>query len=162
MNEYSHVFFSIVLHIFLLFTFLSIFFWTVISKLEARTLNNEINEGIKTQVSKINIPKSIYTDNIHNYLEAYFSGDNIARTKNNSLLKTFNISIIILLLFVVLATYFVRFFICKQELDVMTIIIENIIVLMIVGGIEYYFFTNFASKFVPVMPSYLLTLLKQN
>ena len=161
MNEYSHLFFSIILHIFLLFTFLSIFFWAVISKLEANSLSNEINQAINKQTSKINISKSIFTDKVYDYLKAYFSGENIAKAKNNSLLLKFNITMIVLLFIIVLVTFFVRHFICHQEIDIMNIILENIIVLILVGIIEYYFFTNFASKFIPVMPSELPTVLKQ-
>ena len=161
MNPYSHLFFSVVLHIFLLFTFLSIFFWTVIADLESNTLYNEIYNGLNDLLKDIHISKDIYTDDVYNYLKAFFSGENIALNKNNNLLFQFNATIIVLLLFIVLATYFVRHFICGQELNVTSIIIENIIVLIFVGLIEYYFFNHFASKYVPVMPSYLPTLLTE-
>lgn len=160
MESYSHIFFSIVLHIFLLFSFLSIFFWTIISDLETKTLYNEIFNGLDNILKDVNIPKDLFTDDVYNYLKARFSGQDITLTKNNDLLFKFNITIIVLLFVIVLVTYFVKYFICGQSMEIGTIIIENVIVLIFVGLIEYYFFTDFASKYVPIKPSYLPTLLK--
>ena len=80
---------------------------------------------------------------------------------NNKLLLKLNICIIVLLFCIILASYFVRYFICNEELNLWSIIIENILGLIVIGIIEYYFFINYASKYIPVLPSYLPTILNE-
>ena len=102
MTPYSHLFFSILLHIFLLFVFLSVFFWFIISKIENKNINDEIFNMIKNNLSEVHIPKSILTDDIYNYLQKYFSGKNITVETNNKLLLKFNICVIVLLFCIIL------------------------------------------------------------
>ena len=58
------------------------------------------------------------------------------------------------------ACIFVRYIFCGRSINWLEVISENIIILLLVGGIEYYFFMNIASKYVPVMPSYLPNVVK--
>jgi len=171
MNSYSHFFFSIILHVFIFFSFLSVFFWKIISKTESDGIQHQINNllnkiinstNVKTINSKFDdIPKEIFTKKIYQILYNQFSGENIAQKLNNNLLMKYNITIIILLLILVIISCFIRIVICKQDLNIMSIILENVIVLILVGGIEYYFFTHFASKYSPILPSYFPTILFQ-
>ena len=46
-------------------------------------------------------------------------------------------------------------FIYYNDITFMELISENIFILLLIGGIEYYFFINVASKYVPVLPSFL-------
>jgi len=154
-EHYSNLFFSITLHICLLFTFLSAFFWLVISKTETRSINRELEHAIN-KIKNMDLFKNIPNrKEIKQYLIDYFSEQNKSRQKNNDLLFTMNICIIVLLFIVLLAVVYVRVVICKESISVYEIIIENILILLFVGALEYFFFQNIASKYVPVEPSYL-------
>lgn len=155
MEHYINLFFSVYLHICLLFCFLTLFFWLVISKTESKNLNNEIISGINNNLKDIHIPDSIFNDSEANYFSKYYEGEDQTIKRNNSQLLTFNIIIIILLLLGLFGCIFVRYIFCKQTINIAEIIGENILILILVGIIEYYFFMNIASKYVPIMPSYL-------
>ena len=160
MEYYINFFYSVYLHIFLLFCFLTIFFWLVISKTEAKTLNNEIVSGVKEGLKNIHISDQIFTDNGVNYLKKYYEGQDSTVVRNNKNLLQFNIVFIIMLLIGFIACIFVRYVFCGKNINWFEVIGENIIILLIVGGIEYYFFMNIASKYVPIMPSYLPNVVK--
>lgn len=161
MEYYINLFYSIYLHIFLLFCFLTIFFWTVISKVEAKTLNSEIDRGINSGLKNVRISDQILTDKDSNYLRKFFEGENLTVKRNNDHLLQFNIAFIVVLLIGFFASIFVRYIFCGKTINWLEVIGENIIILICVGAIEYYFFMNIASKFVPVMPSYLPNVVKE-
>ena len=168
-GHYTNLFFSIFLHILLLFTFLTIFFWSVIKNTESKSLYSELNSSIDSGLKNINIDDFL-TNNVSSdieemiiknkkmikeYYDGYFSNEDITYKKNNEQLFKFNIIIIVLLVFGLLATLFVRYLICGSNINALEIIGENIFILIFVGIIEYYFFMNVASKYVPVQPSYM-------
>tara|TARA_A100001015_G_C15042776_1_gene740958 strand:- start:3396 stop:3896 length:501 start_codon:yes stop_codon:yes gene_type:complete len=160
MEYYINFFYSIYLHIFLLFCFLTIFFWTVISKTEGKTINNEIVSGVNDGLKNFHISNQIFTDNDVKYLEKYYQGKDSTVTRNNKNLLQFNIAFIVMLLIGFFACIFVRYIFCRRNINWLEVIGENLIILLLVGGIEYYFFMNIASKYVPIMPSYLPNVVK--
>jgi hypothetical protein len=160
MEHYINFFYSLYLHIFLLFCFLTIFFWTVISKTESKTINNEIISGISEGLKNVHISNKIFTDNEVKYLEKYYQGQDSTVARNNRNLLQFNIAFIIILLIGFISCIFVRYVFCGKSINWLEVIGENLIILLLVGGIEYYFFMNIASKYVPIMPSYLPNVVK--
>lgn len=169
-EHYTNLFFSVFLHVLLLFIFLTIFFWTVIRHTESNSLYKElddsIDKGLKCVQLKEFLPKEAsntpiesYVENnekdIKTYFDGYFSKEDSTYKRNNSQLLQFNIVIIALLFLGLLATIFVRYLICGKVLNFGEIIGENLLILVFVGAIEYYFFMNIASKYVPVKPSYM-------
>jgi len=155
----THLLISITLHIFLLFTFLSIFFWLVIRKVETTSINNELNTAIDSNIKNLNIKKRIIPDNVFNYLNKVFSQESPEVKKNNYWVFFYNISIIIFLLLTLILVIIVLKLSCGHCLSIWEIISENVFILLLVGAIEYMFFTYIASKYVPVLPSYLPTIL---
>jgi hypothetical protein len=160
MEHYINLFFSVSLHVLLLFIFLTIFYWLVISKTETNSLYSEIDSAINNTTKNVRISKNIFTDKVKNYFDAYFAGEDETYRRNNKQLLIFNIVIISLIFVTLLATLGVRYLICNKTINFMEIILENIFILIFVGIIEYYFFMNIASKFVPVLPSYLPNVVK--
>lgn len=160
MEQYINLFFSVYLHIFLLFCFLTVFFWVIISKTEAQTINKEIVSGVNKNLQNVHISNQIFKDSAANYLKKYYEGENSVVKRNNNELFTFNIAFIVLLLIGFLTGIFVRYVFCGKGINWTEVILENLIVLILVGGIEYYFFMNIASKYVPVLPSYLPNVVK--
>lgn len=161
MEYYINFFYSIYLHVFLLFCFLTIFFWMIISKTEAKTLNKEIISGVTNELKNVSISNKIFTLNGVNYLKKYYEGQDSTVARNNKNLLQFNISFIVMLLIGFFACIFVRYIFCRKSINWGEVIVENLIILLLVGGIEYYFFMNIASKYVPVMPSYLPNVVKK-
>ena len=155
MDYYINLFYSVYLHVFLLFCFLTIFFWLVISKTEENSINNEIVRGITSSLNDVHISTKVFPDPAAKYLEAFYQGENKTVIRNNDHLFQFNIAFIVILLIGFLGSIFVRYKFCRKGFSVMEVIAENILILILVGGIEYYFFMNIASKYVPIMPSYL-------
>ena len=160
MERYINLFFSVYLHIFLLFLFLTVFFWQVISKTEADSINNEIVRGINSNLKNVHISKEIFKNEAANYLRKFYEGKNSVVERNNKQLFSFNISFIVLLFIGFIACIFVRYVFCGQSINWFEVIAENLIILTLVGAIEYYFFINIASKYVPVLPSYLPNVVK--
>jgi hypothetical protein len=170
-SHYTNLFFSIILHVFLLFSFLSLFFWIVISKTESKSLYSELNSNIDKSLKNINIDKFTEGTSIHNfindnkgsikdYFDGYFSKENMTYERNNNQLLITNIIIVSLIFITLVATIWVRYLICGKTINFLEIIGENILILVFVGAIEYYFFKQVASKFVPVEPSYLTEVVK--
>ena len=138
---------------FLLFCFLTIFFWMVISKTESKSINKEIVEGVSDGLKNIRISDNLFNKDEQNYLITYYEGQNSTVLRNNKHLLQFNISFIVILFIGFIGCIFVRYILCGKTINWFEVITENIIILILVGGIEYYFFMNIASKYVPVMPS---------
>jgi hypothetical protein len=161
MDHYINFFYSVYLHVFLLFCFLTIFFWTVISKTEAKSLNREITNGIDQGLKNVHISDKLFDKSEQEYMRQYYKGKDSTVTRNNTHLLQFNIAFIVMLLIGFLASIFVRYVLCGKNINWLEVIGENVIILLLVGGIEYYFFMNIASKYVPVMPSYLPNVVKK-
>lgn len=153
--NYNNIFFSVVLHVVLLFTFLTLFYWIVITKTEKNSLYSEIDTAIDNSTKKIKISKNIFTDDVKSFMDKLLEGENETYSRNNKLLFFFNIVIIVLLAVVLIASISLKILTKGPSIDILEIIGENILILILVGGIEYFFFKEIASKYVPVMPSYL-------
>jgi len=154
-NHNTHLLISILLHIFLLFSFLSLLFWLVIRQISSKAINGELNREIDKNL-KINLD---IPDKISNYLKTIFSQTSPRVKENNRWLFIYNIVVILFLFITLILTIFIISYSCGSCLLLGEIIMENIFVLIIVGAIEYVFFMYIASKYVPVLPSYLPTIL---
>ena len=154
--DISNLLISVTLHISLLFIFLSILFWTVISPTESRSFDTELDKSIDNINYKQKVPKEV-----KDYLLTVYSNKNITQEKNNNLLLTMNISIIVVLI-IVLITQVVFHTLRGGQVNYGEIILENIVILIIVGIIEFFFFKNIASRYIPVKPSYMTEVIKKS
>ena len=137
------------LHIFILFTFLTIFFFAYVSKLEKQsvddTTNNLINDQTVTFLNELNswdikLNTGIKWDNVDklaiNMQNQYHTSVPYIEDNNKNLLKNSIIIIIIIFILLVLTIIFIKYF-TKYDLQLKNIIITNIIVFSITGIIEY-------------------------
>lgn len=154
--DISNLLISVTLHISLLFIFLSILFWTVISPTESRSFDSELDKSIDNINYKQKVPKEV-----KDYLLTVYSNKNITQEKNNNLLLTMNISIIVVLI-ILLITQVVFHTLRGGQVNYGEIILENIVILIIVGIIEFFFFKNIASRYIPVKPSYMTEVIKKS
>lgn len=151
----SNLLISVTLHVFLLFVFLSILFWTVISPTETQSFTSKLDKSINDLNYTETVPKEV-----KEYLLAIYNTDDITQNKNNSMLLLLNITIIVLL-FIILITQIIFHHLRGGTVEYGKIILENIIILIFVGIIQFLFFKNIASHYIPVKPSYMTDVIKK-
>ena len=172
-TEEANYIVNITLHVLILFTFLTIFFFVYASKLAKKSINKSltsiVNDETKEFLNEIDEWDKKLDPNIYpsiNWEEAYklsqklkesSQDENPEIVKNNYKLKLFGIAMIagLLLLFIGLYLYY-RFFL-NLDVNLGHIFIENIVIFAFIGAIEAYFFINIASKYIPVTPDFVAT-----
>lgn len=156
---------DVALHVLILFTFLTIFFFAYISKLEKQSLDNTITNSvsdntntflndIKQLSQKYNIKINWNTINdIADKLVKNSKGEVPEIKENNERLYKGSMIVIIVgyLLFIGIII-FLKYYM-GYDIRIGHILLMNIIIFSITGLIEYFFFMNVASKYVPVMPN---------
>lgn len=163
---------SALINVVLLFIFLSVFFWLIISKIETDAITNEVNgaiaQGLPQVYSNLNkkfpfkpYVQKILTKDTCASLTRAFDGPDGTFANNNSWVLTYNITIAIMLVTILIAMI-IMIYIFGEKISLWSIIIESAAILCLVGVIEYYFFTTFATKYIPVKPSFLAQQTWQN
>ena len=160
---------DIALHVLILFTFLTIFFFVYVSKLEKQSINNVTTSLIQDQTSTflekidiwdkklgVDIDWKKLDDLSQNMEKNYNKEVPEIKKNNNNLLK--NSIIIIVVIFIILngVIFYFNFF-TNYKIHMWHIIITNIIIFSITGVIEYLFFMKVASKYIPVTPDFTST-----
>lgn len=162
---------NIFLHVFILFTFLTIFFFTFISNLTKQNVQDAFSDIIDKEVEQLltgldgwdkranpkNYPNIDYVqlDDLAKKIIANARDGDAAINKNNTRLLWIGIGSVIGLF--VLMTAFVLYFskVKKYNIHLGKTILENIVMFTLVGGIEVYFFLKIVSKYIPVTPDYV-------
>ena len=167
---------NIGLHVVILFTFLTIFFFAYAASLEKKNVDKSLKNIIKDQTEnfltqidnwdKKLSPSSKYPtikwNNVNNMagnLILNSQGENPKIEKNNKDLKKFGIGFIILLFIILIIVILYLIFVKKYKIHIGSIIIENLVIFSFVGAIEYFFFTHIATKYIPVTPDFVSTTL---
>lgn len=157
---------DITLHILILFTFLSVFFFLYISKLEKDNLNGIIQSAVSDNTASIltsldKIQTKIPNDIKVNWKELQkYSDKFIADSKNESpnikknnerLMWTSGIFIGVMMI-VLITMIIVGRFVLHYDLGLKHILIMNLIIFSIAGLLEFLFFKYVASQYIPVTP----------
>jgi len=166
MNRSSYIL-NILIHILILFSFLSILFFAYISHVEEKSINREVKKAVnkeidnglqllekyKSYLDKNKLIRSLR--NVSNYLTKTSDDSSEEIRKNNTWLIKLSITTIISLIIVIfiLLVYFILY--RKDIIQFKEILMENLFIFVFVGIIEYWFFANIVSKYVPVMPTLL-------
>ena len=166
---------DITIHIFILFTFLSIFFFTFASKLAKQSINDALTGIINVQVEQMltNVDKwdkkiaPISYPNINwnvankiaKKIEVNAQGELPDIVANNKKLLWIGIGIITNLFIFVVALYIYFRFVKLYDINIGRIITHNIILFIFIGIIEYFFFTLIAAKYIPVTPDFVASTL---
>ena len=161
-NYYINFFYSLIFHVFILFTVLSIIYWLVFSKTDNRKLYDNINKTIENDISDITINRNLLSEETYDTLSKLYSNDNELKIQNNKNILTLNITIIVLLFILFILTLFIRYVICNNSINFEKIIIENIIILTLVAIFEILFFRYFTNDYVSILPSEITELIKEN
>lgn len=149
---------NILLHMFILFSFLTIFYFVYISNLEKNTIRHLVKKMIYKEVDSIlnniqsqglQIDKKMLNMIANKIDKTQIQGD---INHNNKLRRN---AIIIILVIVVVITLLVLYYKFRlgYNLNMNYIIIMNIVVFVLIGIVEYIFYTNIALKYTPVKQS---------
>ena len=164
---------NILLHVLILFVILSVLFIKVISPLTKKGFNTEFNHLVDEIMNAKNLSNMDKDKKLKNVLssmsDTVYTGiinnmqshpNRLSEEKNDALNK-FIILIGIGLLACVLIVSILPGKYFKCPVDLKTLGIELLVIFSMVGVIEFWFFNNVASKYIPVNPSFLTEYINQ-
>lgn len=155
-------------HVLILFTFLTIFFFTFISVKEKDLVDGELKNAIADNIPKLlDKIQDINKSNTLDWNKIKQFAVNIQKKYNNkpdpdikkSNDKLFNISIGIavgLFVFIISAVCYFTLY-KKYDIGLKSILIDNIIIAILIGGVEAFFFVSVAFKYIPTTSSDMFT-----
>jgi hypothetical protein len=153
---------NVLIHVIILFSFLCVFFFAYVSKIEGKAFQDELGNMIEQDLGKIlnenqdvNIEIKKFTPLLKRLQTLYDKPDRFTQERNK-MLKIIAMVIIGGLFVLLGAIFFTVKFDCHKNIDIKPIIFENIILFIFVGITEYIFFTNIAIKYIPTKPSLLV------
>lgn len=162
---------NFVFHTIILFTFLSLFYFMYIVKLTKNVFKNEINdimeEALTSEIEELkkdkNIINLISTLPLEDIKQEYINENKTVEARNNGIsnvVKTINIMLWLFLIIIVVLLKNK----CENgcDINISHIVLENTIIFILIGTIEFIFFKYIASKYMPVPPSFMTTYLLQN
>jgi hypothetical protein len=158
------------LHVIIIFSFLTVFFFLIITKLTEKSINGVLSDVIDEQSTNIldSVDKwsteieyhhfNINWKNVHKVAKNIVTksqGKLSEITANNKKLKITSICIItgLVILWILLILYMKYY--QKQNIQISNIVLKNFVLFIFIGLAEYYFFTQIASKYIPVTPDYV-------
>lgn len=161
------------LHVLILFTFLTIFFFAYISKLEKQNLDNVTNNVIIEKSDSILNSIDDWQNNLNNWNKNFDieinwkTIDCIAdkliedskdvspkiKQNNDDLFKGSIIAICTAFFLFIGLTLFLKYYM-KYDIHVKHILIMNFVIFSLTGLIEFLFFQDVASKYIPVTPDF--------
>lgn len=158
---------NIGIHVMVLFSFLTIFFFVYISSLEKQNINKALDNLVNQQISSIlyQVETTLHPssdewknlDNIAKQMQKDAQGELPAITRNNRLLIYYGIGCIVTIFIVIVGLYFYYTNVLHIDINLTHIIMENSITFMFIGVIEFLFFTYIASQYIPVPPDVATT-----
>jgi hypothetical protein len=153
---------NIGIHVLILFSFLSLFFFLYISHLEKTKVNDELNNllsheisGVLDHVDSSLHPSKLEWEKINTFAvetQKNSQGDLPFITRNNRNLLYYGIGIIASICILLIGLYIYYTKILHININLKHIIMENCITFIFIGVIEILFFNFIASKYIPVPP----------
>ena len=156
---------NFVLHVLILFTFLTFFFMFFICKKSEEAFNNEIesrlNEVVNEQIEILKAEnkydtfvrmKKVYP--LDKIIKLLSSKNKAVENYNNGLINiTLTVTALLWVGFII--TVLLLKYTCASHLHIGEILLESIIVFSFIGLGEYFFFTRIALQYIPVEPSFI-------
>jgi hypothetical protein len=155
-------FINAIVHVFILLTIISAFFFIYVSQLASSKFHDELEDVMNDNLEPAlqNADKKGYIKNILkgiNLSQAaqYFNKENEATTIQNRWLMQATIGIIIMLMLTMIIVLFITKLFCKK-IPFGSILRENIILFALIGSVEIIFFLYIAKNFIPTKPSLVM------
>jgi hypothetical protein len=158
-SDKSTFIFNIGVHVTILFTLLGLVFIFIFSKIISNSINNifinKANANFSPIIKKFinKYPEAIPLINNINP-NKFNDNDKIADVNNDWLFKIIYFTIGVCIAIVIIYYLLLRYN-CNLCIPIKEILIINIIIFIFIGVIEYLFFTNIVTKYVPIKPSQL-------
>jgi len=156
--QYSFII-NIFLHIFILLTFLTLFFFQHIAGVTQDEIDSNMKDILKTETIKFldfssqNVTITNWKDieSVSDFMIARYSSDNETIKDHNN--QLFQKCIYVIILIVIIILFLVMWgWLRNIDMSLTHLMLENIVTFTLIGCIEVYFFINIASKYVPVYP----------
>jgi len=163
MTDHNELIVNVFIHITILFIFLFIFFFTFISKKGEEVLNSTINNIcdenlpiILTEVDK-EYGDKIDWGKVKEFSQYQIDHPDVVIDKiideNNTKYKNIGIYISVGLIMLTILVYCYIVFYKGEDVNLKSILIENGMTFLLIGIIEYIFFTVTASRYIPAYPT---------
>lgn len=152
---------NVLIHVIILFTFLSALFFIYISKVEGAAFRNELGDIIENGIDKLaaNNPELIGNfqglEPIIDKLIPIYNKPSQYVMQHNITVKFTAVFVILILFAVILTIVLVESLDCKRNVGISRLVVENVIIFAFIGIVEFVFFTKVAIKYVPTPPSLL-------
>lgn len=169
-QEQANYTINIGLHVLILFTFLTVFFFLIISKKEKKSIDgsfgNIINKKVDSLLNNIDKWDNKIKDFTIDWSQVNKVAGNITKnsqgedpkiTENNKKLRYIAGGMVGTLILLLILMYLYYVFVKKYKISLGHILVENIVIFAFIGAIEYTFFINIAAKYIPESPDYIST-----
>jgi hypothetical protein len=180
--NYPQLTLNIILHVFILFTFLTIFFFTTASKLAKQTVknefSNEIGNAINTHFDNLNdnskqiVALTVKSTDINRIKKLYSKEEPCIAEHNQWVFSTSVMICILLFITFCVVTWLIYSYeqggnsgsgkgrktkgsSSETSISLSSLLLENFFTFAIIGVVEVLFFMMIAFKFVPTSPSTL-------
>lgn len=148
---------NVLFHIFMLTLVLTLMFFVVIRNTTKGAFEREINGAITDAIDSLpSFTGPVNQATVDNMIDYFNTPDKTNEERNNALLNYCIIILIALLLINITAWVLIRYSAIKK-IRVRKVVLENIFLFLSVGVIEFIFFINIATKFIPVKPSFIMS-----
>jgi len=158
---------NIAVHVLILFSFLTFFYFLFISKVSETAFKTEMENVINSQLPKVLEKRSnseldkitnrgLKESQIFAKLEQMYNQPSQDIETHNYYVKfiTFGTCLMVFLTIALVVT--IQYFSCGKCISLWKIVLENVIIFSIIGLIEFLFFTKIAMKFIPAPPSLMM------
>lgn len=160
--KHVNFFINAIVHVFILLTIISAFFFIYVSQLAGNKFHDELadvmDNNLEPALAKADknqyIKKMLQGMNL-SQMAQYFNKENEATTIQNRWLMQATIGIIVMLVLTTIIVLFITKLFCRK-IPFGSILRENIILFALVGTVEIVFFLYIAKNFVPTKPSLVM------
>jgi len=165
-GEWTNFYLNSILHILILTSILSCFFFLYVSKLSSQKFQDEMSDIIGDNMTGVldsantqsngqlkTSLKNIDFSKLQNY---YANATDKATNTENDWLKKITIAFIVFLIVLLVASLSILYISCGRCTDFANILKENLIVFLFIGIAEVTFFMFIARKFIPTKPSLIM------
>lgn len=153
---------NMLLHSFILFCFLTIFYFFYIAPLIEGHVNIELEKSIENGVwlALQNAPNKNLLNSVSYKLRDKYQGSDVYKTEYNRILTRNTYIFMVVYLLTIIAVYCIfKFF--DKPINMKFILLENILLFLIIGVIEYMFFIYVAYNYAVLYPSDLKNLVME-
>lgn len=152
---------DVLIHVLILFTFLTIFFFSYVSKLERQNLSHVTASAVQGSTKKVlnlldknaKVPVNwSKLDSASKNLVASSATEDPEIERNNREVLRNSVVAICCVFLVITTLILIGKFVFHLDMDLKHILVTNVVVFAFTGVLEFLFFQFVASKYVPVTP----------